>query len=245
MKRILVLILCMGLFGLSGCWEKDFASNYDYVIWESTEESDMKIKIYVLDFSGGVYSEVEHLGKIYHFQAMIGWDLTLFEIVDEDGKVPNGLGNEIDTGYTILDENKQFKNEIHRDEIFDGYYKGKTVILEKKALNKDELTSEKISSVMYVSKSYELEVIMYSGYVTIADGTIKINGEYVDVRLCFLSDTEFVVYKIDDQEEVYLKGTYINEWLDVKLTITENNIDDKTSMELTGEQGIYIYKEGE
>ncbi len=80
---------------------------------------------------------------------------------------------------------------------------------------------------------------MHLGYVQIAKGTMNKNDKVQEVILYFSSNKEFIVYNLNNPEEIYLKGTYINEWLDVELTITENNIDDKTTMNLVGEQVIY------
>ncbi len=245
MKRLISITLLIVIVFLSACVRRgDFAYNYDYVIWESTEESYLKIKIYVTERYGG-YGEMEHLGEIYYFDIEMSTMLFVNKVNDrqDDLDFNFNLSSKrkfILTKYTPLNKhNGNFESKIVKDDIFDSYYTGKKVILEKRALDKNEITSNKITNVQYSSERYSLVTTMYIGYIQALDGTMKINGENQDVRLVFSNDTEFVIHKLGNPNEVLLKGTYENDWLDVVLTITENNIDEETTMNLTGDVGIY------
>ncbi len=52
---------------------------------------------------------------------------------------------------------------------------------------------------------------MHLGYVQIAKGTMNKNDKGQEVILYFSSNKEFVVYNLNNTEEIYLKGIYTNE----------------------------------
>ena len=147
--------------------------------------------------------------------------------------------NRITTEVSYL-KDKKFISEISSDEIFDGYYVGKTVELEKIPYDsKANATPNMFSGVEYSSDSYNLfaKMTYKSGVGSdffVSYGTMEIAGEEIQIGLKFISSDKFIVFKKENIDDILLSGTCTNEWLDITLTILENNIDDIKTIELIG-----------
>ena len=85
MKKLVVLLFFM-VFMLSGCLNpfKKYAKDYTDVVWTSTENSDLKMKIYAIDTcenAGRAYLvELDHENIKYEFKGKIGSNLMIYKV---------------------------------------------------------------------------------------------------------------------------------------------------------------------
>ncbi len=238
MRKLLVLTTIFLTVLLSGCLNPfyDYAHNYTNIVWESTENSDLDVAIYVIE--GNTWNNLGVLtidDEIYYINAGIDNFLS-FTIFNEDGTIGNTTHLSAHGGGLDKDV---FKADIQSTshDLFEGY-KGRTIELTKRDFNEDEIkfymylnasiksNDNSFESYSIINRDIHLHKIAFNTY-----GTFELNNILYDIKLKINIDNTFEIYDITTEELLF--SGYIESNLKEGKFVFDNNIHGIEELEVT------------
>ena len=231
---------------------KKYANDYDKVVWVSTENSSIDMKMYILDKKlidvAPSLCIINRNGNEHYLCGFINASLGLI-YVDNKG-IP--LHNQCSTNFHYLEDNKFISeiSDVHADIGVSNYFEllkineGDNIELEMKEFDQEkEATPLMFSNVKYISDSYNFETYSRErGYSDtshytffVSYGSMLIDNVKTDIALKFLPENKFFIFRNDNIEDIIISGTYTNSWTDITLNFEENKIDNNASMKVKAE----------
>ncbi|MFI3252417.1 MAG: hypothetical protein R3Y60_04665 [bacterium] len=235
MKKKFLFTFIFLCFILTGCRNPfyDYPDNYSNVLWTSTDESELDLKIYVLDRDNTncSYAVLTYNDVVYEMTGYMDHYLYLEEF-DEYGfsKVQNS--DSINTHFSRI-VNGLYETTVVGGELLNGELIGKKIVLEKNDLKNSDINPYIFTQVSYFSDTLNFfSTNVYDFQRCVTTGEILIDRTFYDTNLIFYRDNSFIVCEKNNNRNIYFKGTaeYSNDV--VTLNINENNINDTKIIEL-------------